>query len=424
MIKNILILILTLPILSFGQSFQNIKIDEDYSYKGPEEPAICISLKDTNIIMAAANIKSTYLSTDGGLNWKKKKARSRYGVFGDPCIISTNSGKFLYFHLSLPKGEPYVNESFLDRIVCQKTKRTPRKLNRGTFIGLNQPKDQDKEWAVYDHARNRVYITWTQFDQYGSKDLANKSHILASYSDDEGKNWSQPATLSLTSGNCIDDDETTEGAVPAIGLNGEMYVAWAYNNKIYFNSYIPDSNVTVEKTIANQPGGWNQEIDGLGRTNGLPITVSDMSDSPQRGHIYVCWSDQRNGELNTDIFITKSEDKGNTWTEPLKINNDTTETQQFLPWLTIDQTTGYLYCVFYDRRNYLNSQTDVYLAVSKDGGKTFENHKISDSPFTPESFVFFGDYINISAHNGTVRPIWTRYENGKLSVWTALIKGL
>ena len=92
--------------------------------------------------------------------------------------------------------------------------------------------------------------------------------------------------------------------------------------------------------------------------------------------------------------------------------------------LTIDQTTGYLYTLFYDRRNYSDSQTDVYLAVSKDGGITFENHKISESPFTPLSYVFFGDYINISAHQGVVRPIWTRYENGQLSVWTAIINGL
>ena len=88
--------------------------------------------------------------------------------------------------------------------------------------------------------------------------------------------------------------------------------------------------------------------------------------------------------------------------------------------MTIDQTTGYLYFVFYDRRNYTDDQTDVYLAVSVDGGETFTNHRISASPFVPTKNVFFGDYTNITAHNGIIRPIWTRLNMGQLSVWTHL----
>lgn len=90
----------------------------------------------------------------------------------------------------------------------------------------------------------------------------------------------------------------------------------------------------------------------------------------------------------------------------------------------IELSSGYLYIVFYDRRNYDTNLTDVYLAVSKDGGATFENIKISESPFNPISSVFFGDYTNISAHNGIIRPIWTRLEGGNLSIWTALIDSL
>jgi hypothetical protein len=39
----------------------------------------------------------------------------------------------------------------------------------------------------------------------------------------------------------------------------------------------------------------------------------------------------------------------------------------------------------------------------------------------PEGKVFFGDYNNISAVDGRVRPIWTREDRGVLSVWTALL---
>jgi hypothetical protein len=76
--------------------------------------------------------------------------------------------------------------------------------------------------------------------------------------------------------------------------------------------------------------------------------------------------------------------------------------------------------MFYDRRNYSNSATDVYVARSTDGGNTFSNFIVSSSSFVPTSGEFFGDYTCITAHNGRVRPIWARLQ-GTLSVMTALI---
>ncbi len=175
------------------------------------------------------------------------------------------------------------------------------------------------------------------------------------------------------------------------------------------------------KFVTSQPGGWDFAIQGIYRANGLPITACDMSDGPYRGNIYINWSDQRNGPTDTDVWFIKSTDGGNTWSEVKRVNDDPPGKQQFFTWMTIDQTTGYLYFVFYDRRNYSNTQTDVYMAKSTDGGETFENFKVSSSPFTPTSSVFFGDYTNVSAHNGKVRPIWARLDNNTLSLYTAIV---
>jgi hypothetical protein len=122
-----------------------------------------------------------------------------------------------------------------------------------------------------------------------------------------------------------------------------------------------------------------------------------------------------------DIWIAKSTDGGNTWSKPQRVNDDARGKQQFLSWLAVDQTTGHLYTVFYDRRAYDDFRTDVYLAVSRDGARTFSNLKISTAPFSPNSFIFFGDYSHISAHGGVVRPIWTRLDKNDLSVWTAIL---
>jgi hypothetical protein len=53
---------------------------------------------------------------------------------------------------------------------------------------------------------------------------------------------------------------------------------------------------------------------------------------------------------------------------------------------------------------------------------SFVERCISEKPFTPTQSVFIGDYLNIAAHNGKIRPIWPRMDSGKLSLWTALIE--
>jgi hypothetical protein len=117
----------------------------------------------------------------------------------------------------------------------------------------------------------------------------------------------------------------------------------------------------------------------------------------------------------------KSTDGGATWGEAKRVNDDPPGRQQFFTWMTIDQATGWLWFVFYDRRNYNDEQTDVYMAVSKDGGETFLNFKVSESPFFPLSDFFFGDYTNVTAYNNVVRPIWTRLDLNQLTVWTAIV---
>jgi hypothetical protein len=173
------------------------------------------------------------------------------------------------------------------------------------------------------------------------------------------------------------------------------------------------------------PGGWDYNIAGLQRCNGLPQALCDLTGGPNNGTIYINWTDQRNGTTDTDVWLIKSTDGGTTWSSPIRVNDDPPGKQQFLTWMDIDKTNGNIYCVFYDRRNFstLTQLTDVYLARSVDGGTTFSNYKINTMTFTPSPSVFFGDYIGISAVNNVVRPIWMAYTGSTLSVWTAMIDG-
>lgn len=411
--------------LQLPQQFENIKIDGGglNLEGGPCEPSIAINPTNKDNIVAGAILNRSYHSNDGGKTWTKQILKSSYGVFGDPVITPDFKGNFYYSHLSDPSGKGWADTRILDRIVIQKSSDGGQNWDDGSYTGLRHPKDQDKQWLAVHPENNTLYISWTEFDQYGSPEAKDRSRILFSQSKDEGKTWAEPIQINELEGDCIDDDQTPEGAVPAVGLDGSLYIAWSYDGKIYLDKSTDGGKTWLEKDIlvSNQPGGWTFDIPGIFRANGLPITTIDNSKGPNQGTIYVNWCDQRNGEADTDVWLAKSTDQGETWSAPIRVNNDAPGKQQFFTWMDIDQTTGHLYFVFYDRRAYEDDKTDVYIAYSTDGGESFINQKVSETPFLPSKNAFFGDYNNISAHDGRVRPIWTRADGVNLSIWTALI---
>ncbi len=395
--------------------FLNVKIGDSGS---ANEPTICINLRNVQQIMAGANINRYYYSENGGYTWQQGiLTEPVLGVWGDPVIIADTTGDFYYFHLANPPAG-----SWIDRIVCQKYNKATGAWGAGTFMGLNGTKAQDKEWAVVDRTNNNIYVTWTQFDQYGSTSPTCKSNIMFSKSTNAGQSWSPAIQINKISGDCIDSDNTTEGAVPAVGPNGEIYVAWSGPAGIVFDRSLDQGLTWLENDVfvTAQPGGWDISIPGVYRCNGMPVTKCDLSGGPHHGTIYVNYSDQSNGVEDTDVWLVKSVNGGQTWSVPIRVNNDPPGKHQFFTWMDIDQATGYLYFVFYDRRNHSDHKTDVYMAISRDGGLTFQNLLISEAPFLPWASVFFGDYNNIAAHNNMVRPIWTRMDNGTRSIWTAI----
>ncbi len=415
-----LFFILLFSFLSLSaQTFQNVMIT---NVNDPNEPSIIINKANTDNIVVGYNIDHYSISNDGGQTWTEKILNSNYGVMGDPSLNCDSFGNIYYFHLSNP-----TSGSWIDRIVCQKSTDGGQNFTFDTYTGLNPPKKQDKEWSAINPATGEIYLTWTQFDQYGTNDPSKHSNILFSKSNDGGQTWTTPLQINEVPGDCEDSSNTVEGAVPAVGPNGEIYVTWSGPLGLVFDKSTDDGQTWLAHDILiddmqNTAGsGWDYNIPGLMRCNGLPVTQCDTSNGPYRGTIYVNWSDQRNGVDNTDIFITKSTDGGQTWSTPVKVNDDIGNHHQFLTWMSLDPTTGYIYIIFYDRRNYNDNRTDVYLAVSRDGGNSFENFKISDNPFIPNTSQFFGDYNNISVYNGIIRPVWTRMDNSSLSLWTALI---
>jgi hypothetical protein len=422
MMRSILSLFLLLSLSAAGQTpfkVKQLKLPKGTLYPYSQvEPSIAINPNNPKQMVAGSVLQEYYYSKNGGKCWKSKIMNSPYGVYGDPVLLFDKNGRVYYFHLA-----SYNETSHLDRIICQTADKLNKDFNEGTFPEPNGKKVQDKQWSVVDHRDNTVYMTWTQFNAYNSKAEKDSSIIVFSKSADSGETWSKPLRISKYAGDCLDDDNTVEGAVPAVGPNGELYVTWTGPQGLVFQRSLDGGKtwLSEEKLLEKQYGGWTLDIPGIYRANGLPILKCDLSDGPNRGTLYLNWCDQRNGEDDTDVWLMSSKDGGETWSEPMRVNQDESKHHQFFTWMTVDQSSGYLYFVYYDRRNYDDTQTDVYISVSRDGGKIFQDVRVSDEPFTPHQGIFFGDYLNIDAVDGVIRPIWPTMHDQKIALWVALV---
>ena len=153
----------------------------------------------------------------------------------------------------------------------------------------------------------------------------------------------------------------------------------------------------------------------------MPVTGVDLSKGPNQGTLYVNWIDARNGD--PDVFIASSRDGGETWSGPVRVNDDPLKNgkAQFFTWMSVDPIDGSVNTVFYDRRGTEGVGTKITLARSVDGGRSFVNYQIDVPVFACDPRVFFGDYSGISAYNGRVVPIFMHFsQDRKLAVSVAL----
>jgi len=180
---------------SFAQ-YQNFRLDGPQS-NSPEEVSIAINPLHTNILAAAANIDHFYYSIDAGINWGEKHLNSTLGVWGDPSVLYDSLGNLYYAHLSNPTSGYWI-----DRIVVQKSTDFGQTWtwSDGAGVGYEYPKNQDKEWLAVDFSQSvykgNIYLTWTEFDDYGSSNPNDSSRIKFSKSTDQGDTWSSAITIS------------------------------------------------------------------------------------------------------------------------------------------------------------------------------------------------------------------------------------
>ena len=419
---------------------QVVRITEP-SALSPAEVSIAINPKNPDNMIAASFQTGHppkpragsyhYVTFDGGKTWKTVPTPDpRNLVQGDDVLAFSHDGIAYHAHLSFDGIRLLRPPRAENGMIVNVSKDGGNTWTEGT-AAINHVNTvipfEDKPGLVVDNAatsrsKGNVYLAWTRFDVYGSSNPEHRSQIYFTRSTDQGQTFSMPFRISDTGGDCLDSDNTVEGAVPAVGPNGEVYLVWAGPLGLVMDKSL-DGGLTFgkDKVISNMPGGWDFSVEGLDRANGMPVTGVDLSGGPNKGTLYVNWIDARNGD--PDVFVMSSRDGGDTWSPPVRVNDDAAGKVQFFTWMAIDPADGSINVIFYDRRDGTGTETRLTLARSVDGGKTFVNHKVDLPQFSANARVFFGDYSSVSAYEGRVVPAFMHFvEGGKLAISVALFR--
>lgn len=215
-----------------------------------------------------------------------------------------------------------------------------------------------------------------------------------------------------------------DGLGPA-GFGDRIFVAETHVGGFDFIPPQPDRSVDAEPGLA-----W------------------DRSGGPHTGRVYLVYTlEQKNESDNTDIYVRYSDDNGASWSDGVRVNDDNTVNSQFLPKISLDQTSGNLAVTWYDARMDLgtggpgdtdgvpNTDAQYWGTFSTDGGNSFlPNFQISagtSNSGVSGNHIDYGDYSGLSFYKGVAWPSWSDNSNStgdnpdgalsKLDIYTAAV---
>jgi hypothetical protein len=369
-----------------------------------------------------------YFSSNGGKSWGAvdvplpPPATTNGTDFGsDPGVAFDTRGNVYYSFIVV-----FFNRTFA---AIQGTEMAVAKSFDGgkswpqvTFFNFNSGsgKFNDKPMIAVDTNpnslfRDNVYVGW---DTVTSGKSSANDDLLFARSTDGGLTFSSPVALNNPTGG----PRQVIGADPFVGPNGEVYVAWhdVQQNLLMVNSsFNGGATFGQQQVIAPTVVAFDDAIPAMASRHALlyPACDTDRSSSANHGTLYCSWMDET-ASNGTDIFVSRSTDRGASWSAPVRVNDDPTGVRkdQFNQWLSVDPASGSINLSWNDARNDpADIKTDIFFSQSTDGGLSFASNVKVTTAMSDESADNpcadagnqYGDYEGIVAFGGNIHPIWT-----------------
>lgn len=410
---------------------------------GPQsETYITVNTMKANNLAAGSNEifrlpMRAYSSFDGGSTWSGADAplppaKGANGTdFGsDPSLVFDTQGNLFYSYIVVFFGGGHgINGT---EMAVAKSTNGGMSFPSATFFSFSGGTDHfnDKPMITADRNpnspfRDNIYVAWD-----AASGGSTGGGIRVATSSDHG------ATFTATRVDNLFGPGRSIGAVPFVGPNGELYIAWndfAANAITFNHSFDGGATWGTPVVVSTKTLAFDIAIPAISFRGALlyPACDTDRSGGKHNGRLYCTWMDLTPLGV-TDIFASFSDDNGETWsprqavTDPLGFAVD-----RFYPWLSVDTTDGDVNISFYDTRNDITGaryMTDVYFTQSTDGGATWRqpNTRVSSASSNEHDCngIFpcsaidygnqYGDYTGLVSYNGVSHPIWTDSRNNQL----------
>jgi hypothetical protein len=413
--------------------YLNIRINNDTTTEVQNEEQIVMNPKDsTNLVAIWRDFRLGYrqvtyaYSFDGGLTWGQDLfVEPQYNWDSDPGLTVDTAGNF--YAVILSYNSTYEPNGLF---VYKSTDGGVTWTGPVTVINNVPNVFEDKELIACDRSggpyTDNLYVAWTRFGA--------TTEIMMCRSTDGGNSFVGPVTISDASG--------VQWPVPCIGPNSEVYVAWV--------EYTPDRIRLDRSYDGGQTFGSDITVQNVNNASryvygdilvfSFPAIDIDITGGPYNGHIYVAYMDDSPGLTDTDIYFTRSTDGGTTWSQKVRINDDSINNgcDQFHPWLTVAPDGSIT--VFLDRRNDpTNLLMDLYMTTTTDGGNTWsQNERISTVSCDPTAGSvlrghtghpgilanragLIGEYIGVTSSSiNDIHQIWTDTRLGDQDVFVGV----
>jgi hypothetical protein len=262
----------------------------------------------------------------------------------------------------------------------------------GPIVKLNQGHGAFPPEVRAD-GKGHVYVVWTDERTEGGdgnrRERSGGHRVYFNRSDDYGATW-LPQDMKLSA------DAAGRGRVmqawPQIRCDdqGHVYAIW-------FDTRDGGSSIYF-RASDNFGQTWREELSLKGEGGDVENAMKMAADD--RGHIYVAWADNRDGEYG--IYLVASADHGRTWSKDVRLDVAKGKVSRAsLPTLAADPS-GRVYAVWQDDRH---GGWDIYLNMSSDFGKTWLTEGVRLNPGPPGEAEARLPQIALSG-NGNIAVVW------------------